>query len=460
MKIKFIENIFKQCLVLLSTCICFVAIADTQVFVNVNVIPLDSERVLQNQTVIVEDGTITAIGHSKTLNIPEDAIMIDGKDRYLMPGLSDMHAHVAAYSEDSAPDNNADMLLYLLNGVTTIRNTAGFPGHLEQSKMLEDGEMLGPRMLTTSPLIEGENAVWSWAAKALTPEEGRALVNKYAKEGYKEIKIYHTLDAPTYFAILEEGEKQGIDVIGHVPFSVGINSVLEGSQKSIEHFRGYDIDGLSMNALKKDGGRSAERFASWQYISNERMDDLVARTVFAQTWNVPTLVVGDYLIRAKELSQMRVHPDAKYLPKFILDRYEGSGLLGLFSEESIAKLAEVKPIMQQFLLRLHEHDAKLLIGSDTFPSTVPGFTIIDEMKNYQQAGLSIFEILQIAAVNPSIYLGRENELGSIAVGKQSDMILLNANPLESLDSFWQIEGLLINGTWVTKASLLETLESL
>ncbi len=426
-------------------------------FVNVNVIPMTGPVVLSHQTVVVHGGRIEAIGPASEMTLAPDVMPIDGQGKYLMPGLSDMHAHI---TPPEPPTTTAELLLYLASGVTTLRNMAGFPGDLALRDAINDGEVLGPRLFAASPILEGEDAVWDFSVKVLNPDEARARVREYATQGYDFIKVYHTLSHESYTAVIEEAKMQGIRVVGHVPFTVGIEEVLADGQSSVEHLRGYDIDGLSQEVLAKDGGRSPERFGSWLNMSDERMADLARQTAQAGAWNTPTLVVNQQLADAEKLSLLTEHPMARYMTPEMIGYLTNSPLLAIFSPESREMLGRVLPQQYKFIMALHNAGAPLMIGTDTSPMLVPGYTVIDEVGHFVKAGLSSYDALYAGTVAPSVYLETPGSDGTVSAGQRTDLILLEANPLEDVNNLWNLAGVMIHGQWQTRDALLAQIESL
>jgi len=427
---------------------------------NVSVISMVDPQPWTNHTVIVRGDKITHVGPSDGAPVAANDVQIDGSGMFLIPGLADMHGHVGFDYDPAVAGERADLWLYLATGVTTVRNAAGSPAQLALAKAIDSGELIGPRLVTASVLLEGENAVWSFADKVLTPEEGRAAVRQMAADGYDAVKVYHTIDRETYAAIMDEGRRVGIPVFGHVPFEVGIEEALASDQASIEHFRGYDIDGLTPEILEIDGGRSPERFGSWLAMTDERMDQLVRATVEAGAWNCPTFVVTDMLVRAEQLPEFAAHPMARYMPGDMVARFDSSGLLEIFSPESREMLGRARPQMQKFLVKLHAAGGRLMTGTDTFPSLVPGFTLIDELATFVEAGLSPYDALAAATRDPADYLGSSATRGVIQPGMDADLVLLGANPLEDIENLWQLEGVMADGRWRTREELLDKLAEL
>ena len=432
----------------------------TYAFVDVNVISMDVPEAESQRTVLVEGDRIVTVGPADAVAVPSGATMVDGTGKFLLPGLADMHAHIGGDYRPGQTAPRADLLLYLATGVTTIRNAVGSQDVLRLASAINDGTLLGPRMEVASPLLEGEDAVWDFAVRVLSADEARAAVRRFAAEGFESIKVYHTLSREAYLAVADEARRLGVTFFGHVPFDVGVEEVLAEGQVSIEHFRGYDIDGLPREALVKDGGRSAERFASWLHMSDARMDELVWATVEAGAWNCPTFVVSSMLVNAGRLDELAEHAMAAFMPDALLRGYRESGLEALFSPESREMLGRARPRMLEFLARLHAAGAPLMTGTDTFPSLVPGFTLIDEIGTFVEAGLSPYEALQAATTAPARFLGDADMRGKILPGMEADLVLLGANPLEDIGHLWRLEGVMADGRWLTRDALLTTLREL
>ena len=141
-------------------------------FVNVNVVPMDSERIITYQTVLIEDERIRAIGPADTTPIPEAAVRIDGSGKYLMPGLADMHVHLGY---------EGDLTLFIANGVTTVRNMWGKPIHLVWRQQIEQEKLLGPTIITTGLIIDGDRPIWRISKVVTSPEEAERVVNEHAE---------------------------------------------------------------------------------------------------------------------------------------------------------------------------------------------------------------------------------------------------------------------------------------
>ncbi len=208
-------------------------------FVDVSVVPMDRERIARHQTVLVEGGSITAFGPSRSVHIPKGAQRIEGRSKFLMPGLADMHVHLKrlTFSELNT--------LFVANGVTTVRSMAGRPDILELRRSIDQGSVLGPQIYTTGPITEGRLQGRKYGtgpgAHVVLDNADQAIdaVMRDKRAGYDAIKVYGTLSAEEYHAIISTAHGAGLPVYGHVPVSEEVEGVLAADQESIEHVNGY-----------------------------------------------------------------------------------------------------------------------------------------------------------------------------------------------------------------------------
>ncbi len=207
----------------------------TAAFVNVNVIPMTREVVLANQTVVINDGRIAALGPFESTAIPDNAMKIDGRSRYLLPGLADLHIHLRS------PD---ELLSYLAHGVTTVLHLSGAmsgaPDLLRYRVQIARGEMLGPTLYLSGPNVDGDPPIWRGVSVAVTtPDDARRVVTEQKRAGYDVIKVYNLLSPEAFTALAEAAKQNGIAVVGHVPRAVGIESALKAGQAMIAHSEEY-----------------------------------------------------------------------------------------------------------------------------------------------------------------------------------------------------------------------------
>lgn len=440
-----------------------VAATTAVAFVGVNVVPMDAERVLSDQTVLIEGGRIIALGKRSELTIPRRMMRVDGEGRYLVPGLADMHTHFSGYPEAGGNERHAglslELLSYVATGITTVRNMSGSDAHLESRRRVAAGELLGPRIFTTTNIVDGPQAIWPTAIKLTDPAAAGSLVDGFARDGYDQIKIYNALSLEAYAALSDAAARAGMKIAGHVPFTVGISGALASGQYSIEHLRGYDFDGVRPQALVLEGGRNAERFGSWQHMSEERMHDLVRRTVASGTWNCPTFVIDDMMSNPAGRSAVAQHELIGLVPTRVSAALRENKLDALFSPDANRALRASFPQRYKFVKMLSDAGAGLLVGTDSMiPYLVPGYTTIDEMQHFVRAGLSPYQALRAGTSEAARFLGVTADSGTIAVGKRADLILVDVNPLEDIAGLWQLSGVAVNGRWLPRSELRKMLE--
>ena len=197
-------------------------------FVNVNLVPMTSETVLAQKSVLVEDGIIVLIGDVDGIPIPEDVEVIDGTDRYLIPGLAEMHAHLPGAG---TRDIERTLTLLAANGITSARGMLGQPSHLRLRQQLLDGEVFGPRLTTSGPSFSGNSVSGA--------EDAVRRVRSQHADGYDFIKLHPGLSADEFQAIADTANELGMPFAGHVPAAVGVENALAAGMATIDHLDGY-----------------------------------------------------------------------------------------------------------------------------------------------------------------------------------------------------------------------------
>jgi imidazolonepropionase-like amidohydrolase len=403
------------------------------------------------------------MGSRAEVSVPHEALRVDGRGRYLLPGLADMHAHLSGYVTDPDGDRDAiarsEMLLYVATGVTLVRNMAGSEAHLDYRRRVEAGELVGPRIFTTTNVVDGPKPVWKFSIATSDPAQADQLVAGFAREGYDQIKIYNELPRDVYAALFDAAARKGVRVVGHVPFSVGIDAALAAGQYSIEHQRGYDYDGVRPQALIFNGGRNEERFSSWERMSDDRMRDLVRKTVAAGTWNCPTFVIDDMMSDAAKRGSIGASEAIRFVHPEVRKTILSNDLDAMFPKEANEALRRSFPQRYKLLKMLSDAGAGLLVGTDTMvPYLVPGYTSIDEMEHFVKAGLTPYRALRAATSEPARFLGIDGESGTIGVGKRADLLLIEANPLDDVSNLWRRTGVVLHGRWLPRAELEAMME--
>ncbi|MDH3615801.1 MAG: amidohydrolase family protein [Gammaproteobacteria bacterium] len=423
------------------------SLADTTVFVNVNVVPMTSRNLLTAQSVLVEDGVITAVDNVDTLRIPEGAKIVDGTDRYLMPGLGEMHAHVPAANSRNL---DRDFSLFVANGITTVRGMLGQPSHIALRQQLLDGEIFGPRLITSGPSLNGRSVNGA--------PDARRQVREQAAAGYDFIKVHPGLSADEFTALAETANELGIPFAGHVPDVVGVRAALRLNMATIDHLDGYLVSLLPPHSYESGGYGGFFDVMLAAELDPQQIGAIAADTAASGTWNVPTQILIEQRVSATPVSEVQNRPEMKYMPAATIERWVASkqALLGERGfDREVANLAI--ELRRQLIRALHEAGARLLLGSDA-PQVfnVPGYSAHRELEVLVASGLTPFEALQTGTTAVAEFLGINT--GTVQVGKDADLLLLDANPLDDIENSRRIHGVMLRGAWLPAKALENRLE--
>lgn len=414
---------------------------------NVNVITMTSgSDVLANATVVIKDGKIISLNGA----IPDSAYIIDGNEKWLIPGLIDMHVHTltdghfnATYpTRTAAIFNTQDMMtLYAINGVTTIFELNAQAGHFGQRNEILRGDVIGPRMALAA-LINGEEGS---GRIANTPSDGRQTVRIAKAEGYEFIKVYSQLNIETYKAIVDETHRQGMKVVGHIPnaFQGKIEEVFVPHFGMVAHAEEF---------TKQSGDYSesdAQRFAK---LAKEN-----------GTWLSPTLITIERIIdQARSLDSVRNLTGFHYVHPLMQSKWLTSNQYNRgTSPERIKHLEKVIEFNNRLVKAFKEAGVPMVAGTDAGTSGVIwGYSLHDELQLLVIAGLTPEEALTSATRLPAIWLGIDSKIGTIEAGKSADLVLLDSNPLKDIRNTRTIAGVFINGRWLDKSKINTMLSDL
>jgi imidazolonepropionase-like amidohydrolase len=430
---------------IMSLLLATVANAETVAFVNVNVVPMTSDVIVESQTVIVSDGLISFVGDFGSTAVPDDARIVDGTDRYLMPGLVEMHGHVPG--RDSR-DLERVLSLYVANGVTTVRGMLGQPSHLELRESIKNGDTLGPRLITSGPSFNGRSVG--------SPEAGSDMVRAQHAAGYDFLKIHPGLTRGEFDAIAETANELGIPFAGHVPEDVGVPRALEAGIATIDHLDGYMETLLRPNVDPSGGLAGFFGVFIADQADEGKIAGIAAATAAAGVWNVPTdslfvhvvspELAAEDLADRSEMKYMRPGTVAQWV------QYK-SDLLGDANFDANTAVRAMR-LRQQLILALHKAGAGLLLGSDS-PQVfnVPGFALHHELELIVAAGLTPYEAIRTGTANAARFFDQEETWGSVRQGLVADLVVLDASPLEDITNSRRIHGVMIRGHWLSRADL-------
>jgi imidazolonepropionase-like amidohydrolase len=427
----------KHVVTLLAACLLYVtpAAAQVVVFENVNLIPMDRNRVVPQQTVIVRDGRIAQIGPAASAKVPAGAVRVDGAGKYLMPGLAEMHGHLtAAYlPKDAAADI---LFLYVANGVTTVRAMLGNPEAIATREAVASGSVVGPKLYVAGPALNGKTVP--------TPEDAARVVREQKESGYDLLKILGNMPAAVYDSVMNTARSVKIDVAGHVPADVGVRGALLAGQRSIDHLDNY----IASLKLTSETTREEE---------DRRITELAQLTAKSGTWSVPTMLLWDFFHNAETGEATRASlPEVRYMPATMVQEWVKSknGRLqppnntpagvGAFVQTGV----RVMELRRKIFKALKAANAPIALGTDSPQMfSVPGFSIHRELKLMVDLGFTPYEAIASGTSRVADYFGTASETGTVAQGKRADLVLLNGNPLDDVSNTERRAGVMVNGRW-------------
>ncbi len=410
---------------------------------NVNVIPMTDETVLPGRTVFIRDGRIALISDSRHAATARATKVIDGGNAYLIPGLADMHAHlglVLPWDGDPTHDGKArDLCLYLPNGVTKIRNMRGTPGDLELREELRSGLLTGPELLLAGPSLHS-TLPDSFGPKVTTAVEAEAVVRAQVAAGYDLIKVHNVLPQPAYDAVIETAAALGVPVAGHI--QQGKGGAENARLGSIEHAEelgkmlGEDKDFSDapefLNALKASGAYVTPTLIVFETIA-EYLDD----TSLAALYDAPeTSYVSAYWRR-------NMAAERNFFRQSFGENY-ATQIKGL-NEQA----AQHRTLTRQ----LNDAGVPLLLGTDAVGLVAPGFSTHQELTLMVQSGMTPYEALRTATVNPARWAGKTGAEGVIVKDAKADLVLLSDNPLDNISATTSVVGVMTSGEWLDRSRL-------
>jgi hypothetical protein len=417
----------------------------TFAFVDVTVIPMNRQQELPHQTVLVRGGRVSAIGPNSRVTVPDGSRRIDGRGKFLIPGLAEMHAHIPSGEQ---PDSIIErtLFMYVARGVTTVRGMLGHPKHLELRTRAARGELLSPTIYTSGPSFNGNSVP--------TPEAAARMVTEQKAAGYDFLKIHPGIRSEVFDTLAAAARRAGIRLAGHVPAEVGLERVLASGYITIDHLDGY------VEAMAQTGAGVQEESAFFGLNLGERLDEsrlptLVQATKKAGVWNVPTQVLMENLVPAVSLGVLQQRPEMRYVSRETRSKWAEVKRSMLEETGSTAEsMAKTMDIRRKLIKALHQAGAGLLLGSDA-PQiyNVPGFATHRELESLVGARLTPYQALETGTRNVAAFFGTLATTGTIEVGKRADLILLDGNPLSDIRNTAKQSGVMVRGRWLSRAEI-------
>lgn len=424
-----------------------VAIAD------VTVIPMDSERLIVGQTVVIRDGRIAEMRPAAEVQVPDGARRIDGTGRYLMPGLIDAHVHLRHPSE---------LLSYLAFGVTSVVHLSGPTGDIADVIALREGvargNLPGPNIYTSGPMLDGDPPIFPAVSSVVrTPAEASNLVEAQLAGGADVIKVYNNLPNDQLAAVIRAAHQQGATVWGHIPridsratalqnaLAAGLDVIVHGEEVFFTLLYG-DIESQLDRGLVPtvDPG-----------LLNTAVRLIQERDVAV----IPNMsFVAMTRAQLDDIQQLRTDPEYRFLHHAVLNMWRQQNPTsrpdpGRFDLRERGKQA----VIRQLTRALNDAGVPLFLGTDaSAPGMFPGKSAHLELAELVAAGLTPYQALAAATRTPGQFLTRHltgGPVGTVSPGSRADLLLLDANPLEDVSHTARIDGVLVRGEWYTRSRI-------
>jgi imidazolonepropionase-like amidohydrolase len=411
---------------------------------------MDRDEVLANQTVIVEAGRITYVGGPRPA--PPGATLIDGRGKFLMPGIAEFHAHVP--SGGQAIHAHRTLSLYALAGVTTARGMLGAPMHLALRDSIAAGQLFGPRLLTSGPSFNG-NSVTS-------PEQAMAMVRAQKIAGYDLLKIHPGVPRVAFDSLAATANRLGIPFAGHVPLEVGLDVAITAKHSTIDHLDGFIEAMYSGSAPLTPQLNGFFGLGIMRQLDTSRFRGIVDRVRASGVVMVPTEILAYNYANDATGDELTSLPEFRYwVPQQVANWRTTKNNLVSQAAVSREERMEYITLRRRFIKALHDAGVLFLLGSDA-PQlwNVPGFSAHRELVTLVAAGLTPYQALRTGTVNVAKFMNEEGRSGVVRKGARADLILLDANPLKDIANSQRISGVVVNGRWIGSAEREQMLATL
>jgi imidazolonepropionase-like amidohydrolase len=435
----------------------------TVALTGVTVIDVTGRPARRNATVLIRGERIVAIGHR--VGIPAGAEIVDLPGKFVIPGLCDAHVHSLPVEEISPP-------LYLVNGITMVREMSGTPVLHGWRDRVERGELLGPRSVIASRIVDGAPTIGdpSVFVEVATAAQASQAVRQAKRDGADFVKVYSRLSGKAYRAITDEARRQRLPFAGHLPDAVSLTTASAAGQRSIEHLYAtwYDTSTREQELRAKLAGltfaqgdylawlRETHRL-EWDAVTSYSPDKAAA--VFAtlarnRTRVVPTLSVYRVLDRPDDVAL--TDDRLRYVPLSTVEGWRWALENVITADRTPEETAQRHALLEHrlaFVRDLAEAGVPVVAGTDggDMPFVIPGFGLHDELALLVRAGLSSLDALRAATIEPARLLGLDDSLGTVEAGKAADLVVLDADPLADIRNTTRIHTVVTRGRVITAA---------
>jgi len=426
---------------------------------HINIIDLHKKVIQYNRSILISKGKIQKISTNPIKG--RNAVIINGKGKFLIPGLWDMHVHIV---------DSSYLDLFIINGVTGIRDMGGAALNTNNGcesihpkklmiwrNLIQSGSLIGPRMVISGPVVS--NTGWATSININTPESAREAVKELKEMGVDFIKVYEKIPLETYLELAKEANAAGMSIAGHVPVeTVPLSEAANAGHRSIEHIRDpllmfftEDRDEL-LNFFKEDEWATSD--IEWGLKQFDQSSKVIKVFKRNNTWLVPTLSVERSKVAVRD--SLYINDEIrKMLPESVRNAFTDYVIKKLALPSKERKSDSLWWAAQKKLVnRMHKEGIPMMAGTDcACEGGIPGYSIHKELQLFVEAGLTTFDALQTATINPIKFLDLTDSLGTVEKGKIADLIILNRNPIDDISATQKIFAVIRNGQLISKKQL-------
>jgi len=434
-----------------------------------------------DMVVVIAAGRISFLSPDTQAIIPEGARVIEGRGRYLIPGLWDMHIHLQG--------NESFLPLLLANGVLGVREMGCTEEQFEIMRRwrtdMERDSMLPLQIRASGPPLDGVRPIPPELRTTVSaPDEAASAAAHLQSLKVDFFKVHDWISRKTYEALALEASRRRLVLVGHIPAAVPALLASRLGQRSVEHNGGI-LGSLLLNCSRREGimrrsllqameeaNRTKQGYAPYLLAMRSKMRRTILDTISEEktrilietfrknrTWMCPTLIASTPAIPDSEMSARMA-----YVPSSLRKAWESWSTAGFLNPEDIAASRDFSKRMEELLLRMHTRGIPVLAGTDTTwdeetPYLVPGFSLHDELRLLVAAGLSPLEALRSATRNAAEFFGESELWGTVAPGMRADLVLLDADPLEDIGNTQRIAGVFSGGRFFDREQLHALLDT-
>jgi imidazolonepropionase-like amidohydrolase len=436
-------------------------------FTYVTVINPADPHPADDMTVVIEGNRIVSIGKSGSIAIPKETRVVDASGKFLIPGLWDFHIHSIQmgwpvqnddwFKENTELSKKIFLPLLVANGITSIRDMGGnLETYNKWRKEIESGSIIGPRITFPGEYLISPNHPYGFDPfkDLLVTDaiEGRQAVNQLKNNGADFIKIISLPSEEVLFAVADEAAKHGLPIVGHADY-IPASLASDSGYKCIEHIGGLMADCAEMET---DFSSYFDNRYLLDNFNEAKASALFERLISNETWVCPTLAIYDclfYNFYELDLNDTRL----KYIPAYWKNVSWMPYIQGMLKDKTAEDRSRDRETFEkhlEFVAKMHAAGIKILAGTDGgSPFNFPGFSLHKELLLLTRAGLTPLEALKAATILPAEFLGMQDSLGSIEIGKTADLVLLDANPLDDISNTQRIASVVLNGRILTREDL-------